>query len=209
MNRRGFFSSLFESEPGRFFFGIQIVSATLTNDDTALRLRQYIAEALHDRKPQEKKAFYKEIITLLIEQQPYWEYGFWDYVPHDDDAITEFESWTNDIESSMATEPGEIGGSIDEMHRLSNDKWYIVTTVLFVFETADVLSPIMDSIESIPEDDYHTRTTYKTLLELIYSFNFEFCEADAVFIMPGTDEDGFSWEDLHQAGWEYLQPLTW
>lgn len=209
MNRRGFFSSLFEGEPDRFFLGIQIVSATLTNDDTASRVRTLIAEGINDRKPREKKAFYKEIITLLIEQQPYWEYGYWDYIPDDNEAVTEFESWTNEIESGMATEPSEIGSVIDEMHRLSNDKWYIVTTLLFVVETSEVLSPVMEAIEAIPEDDYQTRATYKTLLELIYTFDFEYCEADAVFVMPGTDEDGFSWEDLRQSGWEYLLPLTW
>ncbi len=209
MNRRGFFSSLFNSEPERFFLGIQVVFATLNTDTSAHQIRDIIADAMRQEKPQEKRALYKRVAAVLLEQQPYWEYGYWDYVPHDDDAIAEFEQWSNDIQSSMATEPEEIGAEIDEARRMSNDKYYVVVTMLFVLETASALVPVMDTIEEIAEEDYFTRAAFTALLEAVTAVDFEYCEQDAVFIMPGTDEDGFSWEDLRQAGWEYLKSLTW
>ena len=61
MNRRGFFASLLGREPETFFFGMQVVIATLSSDDTGNRLRRLLAEAARTNdaeKPQEKRALY-------------------------------------------------------------------------------------------------------------------------------------------------------
>ena len=28
-----------------------------------------------------------------------------------------------------------------------------------------------------------------------------------IFIIPGNEEDGLSWEDIHSEGWNYLKPI--
>jgi hypothetical protein len=212
MNRRGFFSSLFGREPETFFFGVQFVLATLSSDDTGARLRKLIADASQKNnaeKPQEKLALYKQCLTLVLENKPYWEYGYWDYITDSDEANNEaeFESWVSEISASMATEQEELGASHDESFRLSSEKGYIVVTMAFLLEYAP-LEPVRRLLEDMPEDEYWTHAGFTELCEALRRIDFEYAFRDAVFIMPGNDEDGFSWEDLHGAGWNYLKPLS-
>ncbi len=212
MNRRGFFSSLFGREPETFFFGVQFVLATLSSDDTGARLRKLIADASRKNnaeKPQEKLALYKQCLTLVLENKPYWEYGYWDYITDSDEANNEaeFESWVSEITASMATEQEELGTSHDESFRLSSEKGYIVVTMAFLLEYAP-LEPVRRLLEDMPEDEYWTHAGFTELCEALRRIDFEYALRDAVFIMPGNDDDGFSWEDLHSAGWNYLKPLS-
>ncbi|MCU0424919.1 MAG: hypothetical protein MUF71_04760 [Candidatus Kapabacteria bacterium] len=213
MNRRGFFSSLFGTEPESFFFGVQIVFLTLSGDDTGNRLRHLIAEAsAYDNateKPSEKLALYKQIITILLEQKPHWEYGYWDYITESDEASNEaeFDSWVSEITASMATEHEELGTSNDEAFRMSSDKYYITVTMAFLLEYPP-LERTRTLLDNIPEDEYWTHAGFAELCEAIRRIDFEYALRDAVFVMPGNDDDGFSWEDLHGAGWDYLKPLS-
>ncbi|MBD1207364.1 MAG: hypothetical protein H9535_02965 [Ignavibacteria bacterium] len=212
MNRRGFFASLLGREPETFFFGMQVVIATLSSDDTGNRLRRLLAEAARTNdaeKPQEKRALYKQIIAIVLENKPYWEYGYWDYLIEDNNTSTEdeFDSWVSEISASMATEGEELGAGVDEAHRLSADKGYIVVSMAFLLEYAPHES-VRRLIEDMPEDEYWTVAGFTELCEALRRIDFEYALRDAVFIMPGNDDDGFSWEDLHGAGWEYLKPLS-
>jgi hypothetical protein len=212
MNRRGFFASLLGREPETFFFGMQVVIATLSSDDTGNRLRRLLAEAARTNdaeKPQEKRALYKQIIAIVLENKPYWEYGYWDYLIEDNNTSTEdeFDSWVSEISASMATEGEELGTGVDEAHRLSADKGYIVVSMAFLLEYAPHES-VRRLIEDMPEDEYWTVAGFTELCEALRRIDFEYALRDAVFIMPGNDDDGFSWEDLHGAGWDYLKPLS-
>jgi Protein of unknown function (DUF1517) len=215
MNRRGFFSSLFddgESQRGaeQFFFGAQFVMATLSDDAVPRRLRKLIAEAAVHTRPQEKFSFYKRLSAVLLEQQPFWEYGYWDY--RADNAQAEFEQWTAELRATMATETDELGASADDMdtvHRISSEKYYVVVTVCFVLDDVSALAAMSSVLDSIPEDSYWSRSAFSQLLEALVRIDFEYCSHDAVFIIPGNNDDGFSWEDLHGAGWEYLKPISW
>jgi len=212
MNRRGFFASLLGREPETFFFGMQVVIATLSSDDTGNRLRRLLADAARTNdaeKPTEKRALYKQIIAIVLENKPYWEYGYWDYLIEDNNTSTEdeFDSWVSEISASMATEGEELGAGVDEAHRLSADKGYIVVSMAFLLEYAPHES-VRRLIEDMPEDEYWTVAGFTELCEALRRIDFEYALRDAVFIMPGNDDDGFSWEDLHGAGWDYLKPLS-
>ena len=50
-------------------------------------------------------------------------------------------------------------------------------------------------------------TKESLLVDAINYIDFERCRADATFIHPGSDEDGFSWTDMRAPGWEYLRPV--
>lgn len=216
MNRRGFFSSIFSREPETFFFGVQVVIETFSADDLGKRLRALLAQSGGNdatqnlENPAHKQAWFKQLLSILVEHKPHWEYGYWDY--HDDDGKNadeaEFETWLSEITASMATESEELGADIDEAHRLSADKSYIVTTIALVMEYAPLKS-VYELLEAIPEEEFWTKSGFSELFEALRRVNFEYVLRDAVFVMPGNDDDGFSWEDLHSAGWSYLKPLTW
>lgn len=212
MNRRGFFSkfsSMFdrrhEGEP--FFFGLQIVINIYGEDELRSRLHRVIASGDGSESPEDKRVFYKRITALLRDSVPFFEYGFWDYVVQGEDAEVEFESWVADVQAAAATEEEEIGTEIDEAHRMSNEKCYVVVTMAFLLEYTGALSEMMRMVESIGEDEYFTPYGFQRLIDAVNYIDFEYSIGDAVFIMPGNENDGFSWTDMRGEGWEYLKPV--
>lgn len=211
MNRRGFFNNIFKSdEPSGpiHFYGIQIVINTGINDETRAKLHAAINVPVKEGEtPEEKKAFFKNVTALLLENEPFFEYGYWDYLTDAAEAQAEFDSWVNEIESSMATESGEVGETMDEQYRMSAEKQYVVISLAFLIENVPTQESFQGMID-IPEESYFLRETWPKLIEAVPYLDFNYVMADAVFIMPGNEKDGFSFEDLHSEGWEYLKPIS-
>lgn len=209
-NRRGFFSklsSVFERQGDVVFFGLQCVINVCGEDELRAKLHAVIESGDAIETPLEKNAYYKRIAALLRQDLPFLEYGFWDLIAKAGEAESEFESWVTGVTASMATEDEEMGEAIDEMFRMSSDKSYVVVTLLFLLENTERLTPFFELVRSIDEEDPHTKTAYSTLIDSLAYIDFEYSHADASFVMPGSAEDGLSWEDIKGEGWEYLAPV--
>jgi hypothetical protein len=209
MNRRGFFSKLFGTKkiPDVFFFGMQTVIGLYAKDNLRQELHKIISEGHEEESPREKKAYYKSISSVLLECLPSIEYGHWDYILKAADAEDEFHNWVNEIEASVATEEEEMGEEINEIQRMSNDKTYVAVTLVFLLEGSERLQQLMEIVEAISEDDLFSRASIEKIIEAINYIDFEYCYGDAAFIIPGNEEDGLSWEDIHSEGWDYLKPI--
>jgi hypothetical protein len=212
MNRRGFFSSLFRGEPTTFFLGVQFAIATLSDEATPRTMQRLMRKAATLAQPHEKRAFYKSLSAQVLEQQAFWEYGYWNYVFDADEAHTEFEQWIAELSANMATENEELASEASATSRINTDKHYVVLTLCFLLDNTATLEPVQNILDELADTDeleVFTRAGFTRLLDAIARIDFEYCQRDAVFVMPGNNEDGFSWEDLHGAGWEYLKPITW
>ena len=95
----------------------------------------------------------------------------------------------------------------DEISRISAEKRYIIVTLLFLVEGDSNSDRTLAERCDIPESEYWTRLTFGRLIATVPLLNFANVEADAVYLAPGSDEDGFSLEDLHGGGYEYLKML--
>lgn len=199
------FSSRREGDP--FFFGLQIVINVYGEDDLRARLHRVIAESVHVETPLEQRNFYKRIAAILRESQPFFEYGYWDYITDPDDAADEFHDWVDGIEATMASVEEELGEDVDEMYRMSAEKSYVVISMAFLLELHRNLEEMIEIVESIPEDDYFTPFGFSRLIDATTYIDFEYSHSDAVFILPGNEHDGFSWTDMRGEGWEYLKPI--
>jgi hypothetical protein len=211
-NRRGFFSTLGGLFSGRkhdeiFFYGLQVVINVYGEDTLRQSLHRVITSGEVEERPEAKRSFYKRIASLLLENQPFIEYGYWDYLLDAQDAQTEFENWVNEIEGSMATEEEELGETVDEGLRMSSDKSYVIVTLAFVLESVAAHENLRETLDGIPEEKYFDKETFTTLIEAVNYIDFEYSYADAAFVMPGNDKDGISFEDIHGEGWEYLKPI--
>ena len=189
------------------FFGVQVVIKAFFGDPLRKRLHEVIASGDVDQSVDEKRAFYKRLTGVLADALPYYEMGFWDLV-RGKNAEAEFIEWVTEIEGSIATEKEELGGELDEAARLSADKDYIVATMLFLLQKGSASDQTLGKRCDLKEDDYWTRMTFGELFKTIPMLGFGGVKADAVYLIPGSDEDGLSMEDLHVGGYDYLHPLS-
>jgi len=132
--------------------------------------------------------------------------GYWDLV-RGDGADEEFESWSSEIEGSLATEKEELGTAPDEVSRISAEKRYIIVTLIFLVEAGSNSDRTLGERCDVPKSEYWTRLTFGRLIASVPLLNFANVVADAVYLAPGSEEDGLSMEDVHGGGYEYLKLL--
>jgi hypothetical protein len=138
---------------------------------------------------------------------PVFELGYWDLV-RGGRAQEEFETWCSEIEGALATEREEMGDRADEVNRLSANKDYVLLTAAVLVERDSNSDLTLGERCEMPESEYFTRSTMARLVGSFPLLNFANVQADAVYLMPGSEQDGFSQEDLFGGGYEYLKPLT-
>ena len=188
------------------FFGVQVVVTAFHNDPLRRRLHDAIAGGPERQSLQDKRAFWKNVTAVLNDAMPVFEMGYWDLI-RGGKAEAEFETWTSEIEGSLATEQEEMGRAADESIRLSADKKYVLCTLLVLLAEGSNSDLTLGERCDIPEEQWWTRATLARLIASFPLLNFANVEADAVYLVPGNDRDGLSMEDLHGGGYEYLHPL--
>jgi len=212
LNRRGFLASLREvfssrSDGDLFFLGVQAVINVYGEAELRRDIHRILAEAPETERPLEKSVYYKRIAAVLREHVPSIEYGYWDYLTDADEAAGEFDDWLREINATSATVEEELGEEIDEGFRLSAEKDYVVVTLLFLLEHGREHETLARMLDTIPEERQFTPWAFARLVDALNYIDFERAQADATFIHPGSDEDGFSWTDMRAPGWEYLRPV--
>ncbi len=203
MTRRSWFSRLFSGGEEGYFLGLQIVIRAFGEDTLRAKFARVIADPDGELADVEaKRRYIKRIVGLLLEQEPYWSQGFWEYMTERGEAEAEFESWAAELSAGAATEDEEVGDDVDGMRRLSKNKDYVCVTMIFNLNAPYPPAGIDD------ERLYWRRETFRALVNGLLFVNPETILADGVFIIPGSAEDGLSEEDLLTGGWEYLRVLT-
>jgi hypothetical protein len=189
------------------FFGVQIAVKAFFKDPLRQRLASIIAGSDAEQTLFEKRAFWKRLCAVVIEAMPVFEMGYWDLI-RGGKAQAEFETWCSEIEGALASEREEMGKAADEMNRLSANKDYILFTSAVLVERGSNSDLTLGERCDLPEAEYFTRQTMARLLGTFPLLNFVNVQADAVYLMPGSEDDGFSKDDLFGGGYEYLKPLT-
>jgi hypothetical protein len=189
------------------FFGMQIAIKAFFNDPLRQRLAKVIAESDAEQTLFEKRSFWKRVSAVVNEAMPVFELGYWDLI-RGGKAQEEFETWCSEIEGALASEREEMGQQADEVNRLSASKDYILFTATVLVERGSNSDLTLGERCDLPEAEYFTRQTMARLIATLPLLNFVNVQADAVYLMPGSEQDGFSQEDLFGGGYAYLKPLT-
>ena len=190
-------------EPRAYFFGLQIVIHAFGQDALRARFSEVIEDPDGAREDAEaKRRYLKRVVALLLEQEPYWSQGFWDYMTDTKEAEAEFESWAAELSAGTATEQEEMGQEVDNVERLSSDKDFVAVTVMLLLSEPYPPAAIDD------ESQYWLKSTFGNLTRGLLLVNPESILADGVFVVPGSPDDGLSEEDLLTGGWSYLRVLT-
>lgn len=222
-SRRSFLSGRKQENDHALFIGIQIVIQIFGSDELRAKLARLVEAEDETDSAQEKRRFMKSVASLLIENQYAWEYGFWDFQGDADTAISNFNQWRNEIEASMATEADEMGSEIDRVHRFSDQKEFLIVTMLMLVDnreepvTDDVgdyqfrptytqlAQPFRLMVSNLDESQYWRAATFNQLLHGISAIDPRAIERDGIYVYPGTSQDGLSSLDLiGDEGWKYL-----
>ena len=188
--------------PKSYFVGVQVVVQCFGEDTLRARLAALMnEERVQGESVEEKRRFLKRLVGLLLEVEPYWTYGYWDYKNGTQKATAEYQGWVSEIEASMATEAEELGAEVDGLHRTSVTRQYVVVTVLFLLDAPYAPAEVEN------EDEFFRRTTFHNLIDNLAAINPHSIRADATYVVPGNPEDGLSDDDLATEGWSYLRPL--
>lgn len=221
--RRAFLGGRGKQNDHALFFGIQLVVQVFGGDELRSRLARLIEAEDETDSASEKRRFIKSVASLLIENQYAWEYGYWDFQADADTAISNFNQWRNEIEASMATEGDELGGEVDRIHRFSDQKEFLIVSLLMLIDNREepveddigdyqfrptytqLVQPFRTMIENLPEGEYFRPATFKQLLQGLQSLDPRALERDGIYVYPGTAQDGLSSMDLiGDEGWKYL-----
>jgi len=221
--RRSFLTGRGEENENALFFGIQLVIQIFGSDQLRASLARLIEAEDNTDSADEKRRFIKSVASLLLENQYAWEYGFWEYFSDPDTAISTFNQWHNEVEASMASEPDELGEEVDRLHRYSDQKEFLIVTLMMLLDNHDetvsddigdyrfrptyrqLAQPFKSMIDNIKEDEYWDKKTFERLLNGLRSLDPRTVERDGIYVYPGTAQDGLSSFDLlGEQGWKYL-----
>lgn len=189
------------------FFAVQVVLKTYPGDTLRARLHRAIAQSPVEASLVEKRNFYKSFTGIVNEAVATFERGFWDLI-RGDQAEREFDTWCSEIEGSIATEQDELGAAADDLHRISNEKQFVIVTLAFLVEQDSNSDQLLGSLCDMPEPEYFTRQTLGKLIGAVPALSFASVKADAVYLVPGNDQDGLSSLDLADEGYAYLKLLS-
>jgi hypothetical protein len=208
MKRRSFFQRLLGREPivDASLLAIQVVVAEYAIPNLRTHLHQLIDDphgARGEETAEQRQSFYRRIVGLLGQCEPYFDYACLEYVPGRHDAHDAFREWVTDIEASIAIEDTELGDEVDGMRRFTAEKRYIAVTILLVAGHGVDEGEVID-----PDADAWTRVEVGDMLRAVNRIDWDRLEADAIYLVPGNDEDGFSEMDLADEDWAHLRPVT-
>ena len=204
MRRRSFLKRVFQGRVDCALVALQVVVQEFAVPDLRAKLHAVIDGPDSLASPDEKRLFYRKIAAILGRTVPFLEYGYWEYTTRAKDAREGFEQWVSEIEAGMATVDEETVSDADEAERIDVEKRYIAVSMIFL-----VTHPVHALEEMDAEDDASwTRDAFKRLLEETTRLDFNTMLADAVFLVPGSDEDGLTDFDLADEGWGHLEYLT-
>jgi Protein of unknown function (DUF1517) len=200
---------------------MQLVIQIFGSDELRARLIRILES--EETSAQDKRRTMKSLAALLLENQFAWEYGFWEFKTNAEDSIGSFNQWRNEIEASMATEPEEMSNEIDRLHRFSDQKEFLIVTMLMVIDNSDepveddqgdyrfrptysqLALPFRQVCEQFNESEYWKVETFARLLDVIRALDPRVIERDGIYVYPGTAQDGLSSYDLlSESGWKYL-----
>ncbi len=188
------------------FFGVQIAVKAFFKDPLRQKIAQVIGNSQAEQTLFEKRSFWKRWAAVINDAMPVFELGYWDLI-RGGNAQEEFETWCSEIEGALASEREEMGQAADQVNRLSAAKDYILVTAAVLVERDSNSDLTLGERCDIPESDYFTRRTFAQLVASFPLLNFANVQADAVYLIPGSEDDGLSQEDLFGGGYDYLKPL--
>jgi hypothetical protein len=183
------------------FFGVQ---AAVRGIPVRAQVQQILAAFPAEQSLIDKREMHSRICGVLAPYAPAIDFGFWDYISDPDRAEREFDTWVSEIEQIVSRDAGPADPSV---YRRAAGEYFLVT-IAFLLQEGGSSDTLVAERCDIPEAQWFTRATFARLIATAPMLSFATVRADAVYVVPGADEDALAAEDLRGEGYEYLRPLT-
>lgn len=185
------------------FFAMQ---AAVRDLSVRAQLHSLVAMTPSEQSLVEKRAFYTEVSNILLPHVASFELGYWDYVGDPDRAEKEFDTWCSEIEKVVGEElPDEPGQGA---YRTPGRRDFFLVSLAFLFQKDGTSDVTMAERCDLPLASFFTRATFAHLLATAPMLSFATVRADAIYVVPGSDQDALTFDELRGEGYEYLRPLT-
>jgi hypothetical protein len=181
------------------FFAMQ---AAVRGLSVRAELHQILANAPAEQSLIDKREMYGKVSRVLAAQVPAMDFGYWDYISDPARAETEFDGWVSEIERTVAKDAPNLG-----IYRAGAGEYFLVSLALLLEKDGSSDRIVAERCD-LPEPAYFTRSTFAILAATPPMLAFASVRADAIYVVPGADEDALTAEELRGEGYEYLRPLT-
>lgn len=186
------------------FFGLQVLIGAAGRGDPARAELGALVRASPERvELAEKRLLYQRVRGLLQGARPRIERGYWDYIPDPARAEAEFEKWCSELEQ-LANDPRPAAA---DAYR-AGSAGAALFTMAFLLVKGQAADEVAAERCDVAEPDFFKRSVFEALVALPPQFNFATVRADAIYVVPGDDDDGLTPVELADEGWSYLRPLT-
>jgi hypothetical protein len=161
-----------------------------------------IAAAPARTLPAARRAYYRQIVELLLASAPDFVRGNWDYTDEHDEATREYDAWCRGTIIDARERVDEVSPSSGSGGR------YFFLTLLFLLErgSADDRKLEQATLRPTPATRWR-RATFHELLETVATLDLEALRSDAVYLCPGADELGLTAAELSAARYGYLHRI--
>lgn len=187
------------------FFGLQIAVQAPLGSHLRAELGRLVSRSGERETFRSKRSFWTQVSDLVRRSERDYAFGHWDLI-RGEDGLTEFKSWTSEIEARVTT-CSDPAAPIDTHHAWLESRHILLTSVFLVERYSNSDNTLGERCD-IAESEYFTRATFVHLLGSLPRLNFASVLSDAIYVVPGTHAVGLSTLELKGEGYEYLRPLT-
>jgi hypothetical protein len=174
--------------------------------DSGLRpaLRELIVWHPAASKPGQKWQLLKRASQLLLEHEPLFEKGCWDFFDDDARAQRDYDMWCKGMttEEGVRKEPSARPGE----HR--GEPRYLTFTISLLLQAGAPSVEALAKVCSIPQRDLWKKATFLRILRGLSTVSFAAVKSDVFYLIPGEDHWALTARDLEDAKFEYLRPIT-
>jgi len=189
------------------FFGIQVAFQRGRRDPLPGQLQHLLArDATMRQSLADKLQFWKRASGLLTAAMPAYGFGDWDLV-RGSNAQEQFDEWASEIEASLSN-LDESRAKLEERNRPDGPPTYLLATMMVLVHRGSNADDTLGEWCDVPESQWLTCATFARLISIFPRLNFANVQADAIYIVPGTDREGLSADELTSEDYHHLSPLT-
>jgi hypothetical protein len=154
--------------------------------------------------PGQKWELLKRATQLLLDNQPLFEKGCWDFFDDDARARRDYDMWCNGMITEEGVRPEPSGRPGDD----PGEPRFLTFTISLLLKAGARSVAELTKLCDIPEPDLWKKSTFARILHGLTCVSFAAVKSDVLYLIPGEDHWGLTAKDLEHDKFDYLRPIV-